>query len=103
MNCPADPAQPARLMAWAHGHVQGVGFRWAVRSAALARNLTGFAKNYPDGRVLVVAEGDPVACRSLLGWLRGAGAPDDAPPGRVDLVVEQWADAHGGYDGFARR
>ena len=45
----------SRLTAWVHGHVQGVGFRWATRVRALELGLTGYAKNYADGRVLVIA------------------------------------------------
>ncbi len=46
-----------RLTAWVHGRVQGVGFRWYTRATALELGLVGYAQNYPDGRVLVVAEG----------------------------------------------
>lgn len=94
----AADAAPARLVAWVHGHVQGVGFRWATRAAALERGLAGYAKNYPDGRVLVVAEGPRDACRGLLDWLRGPAAP-----GTVDLVVDLWGGPKGEYDGFDRR
>ncbi len=48
----------ARLTAWVTGRVQGVGFRWWVRSNALELGLAGFAENLADGRVKVVAEGD---------------------------------------------
>lgn len=88
----------ARLTAWVHGHVQGVGFRWATRVRALELGLTGYAKNYPDGRVLVVAEGPRAACGELLGWLEGPDAP-----GAVSTVVSDVGDARGGYRGFDRR
>ena len=38
----------ARLTAWVHGCVQGVGFRWWTRSRALELGLTGYASNRPD-------------------------------------------------------
>jgi acylphosphatase len=42
------------------GRVQGVGFRWWIRSRADALNLTGWVMNDADERVVaVVAEGDP--------------------------------------------
>lgn len=93
----ADPDH-VRLVAWVHGRVQGVGFRWWARSRALELGLTGHATNKPDGRVHVVAEGTEEACSELLGLLRG---PDT--PGTVDLVVETWEAARGGHPGFAER
>lgn len=91
-------ASPVRLTAWVHGHVQGVGFRWATRTTALSLGLVGFASNYPDGRVLVVAEGREDATDALLAWLNSADTP-----GRVDTVVDSVTGPHGGYHGFESR
>ncbi len=93
MSTNSDAA--VRLTAWVHGRVQGVGFRWWTRCRARELGLVGVARNLPDGRVAVVAEGRRVACERLLAVLRGSGAP-----GRVDGVVEQWAAAQGDLDGF---
>ena len=87
-----------RLTAYVHGHVQGVGFRWWTRSRALELGLTGYAKNQPDGRVLVVAEGPRAALDSLLAALRSGQTP-----GHVDLVVESFGDAKGTGPGFSER
>ncbi|MFT3714885.1 MAG: acylphosphatase [Gordonia sp. (in: high G+C Gram-positive bacteria)] len=87
-----------RLTAFVHGYVQGVGFRWWTRSRALELGLTGYAKNQPDGRVLVVAEGPRPALESLLAALRSGQTP-----GRVDLVVESFGPARGGENGFTER
>lgn len=84
-----------RLTAWVQGHVQGVGFRWWTRCRARELGVVGEARNLPDRRVLVVAEGDRQACERLLDALRGG-----ATPGRVDQVVEQWGAARGGWVGF---
>jgi acylphosphatase len=84
-----------RLIAWVTGRVQGVGFRWWTRSRALELGLVGSARNLPDGRVAVVAEGPRAACARLLEALRGGGTP-----GRVDDVAEQWADPRGDLAGF---
>jgi acylphosphatase len=84
-----------RLTAWVHGRVQGVGFRWWTRCRALELGLVGEARNLPDRRVAVVAEGSRRACELLLEALRG-----DTAPGRVDSVVARWDGARGGLGGF---
>jgi acylphosphatase len=93
-----DPVADARLTAWVHGRVQGVGMRWWIRARALELGLAGWARNLTDGRVELVAEGPPQACRDLLCALR-----EQTPPGRVDLVVERWAPALGIGPGFSER
>ena len=85
-------------MALVKGRVQGVGFRWWVRSRALELGLRGSATNLDDGRVEVVAEGPEPALRALLEVLR-----EGASPGRVDFVAERWSDARGLDDGFVER
>jgi acylphosphatase len=90
----------ARLTAWVRGRVQGVGFRWWVRSRALELGLTGHATNLADGRVQVVAEGPRPACAGLLAALGDATA---GRPGRVDSVVERWSDPLGDLVGFTER
>lgn len=87
-----------RLTAWVHGRVQGVGFRWWVRSRALEFGLVGSAANLEDGRVEVVAEGPRSACETLLAALNGPGTP-----GRVRTVVERWGQTRGGSTGFVER
>ena len=87
-----------RLAAWAHGNVQGVGFRWWTRARALELGLVGSATNTADGRVLVVAEGPRDDCERLLALLDSG-----ATPGAVDLLVSSWDDARGGLVGFVER
>jgi acylphosphatase len=81
------------------GHVQGVGFRWFVARHARALGLSGYARNLPDGRVEVVAEGsDRTALERLEERLRAgpahaqveAVAREDqitaaVPPGSFDI------------------
>ncbi len=55
----------------------------------------GEARNLPDRRVAVVAEGNRRACERLLDALRG-----DGTPGRVEGVVAQWEAPRGGIKGF---
>jgi acylphosphatase len=87
-----------RLTAWVRGRVQGVGFRWWVRSQALALGLVGWAENLADGRVKVVAEGPKDACTELLSQLGG-----NDTPGRVAHVTYRWDAPHGGLAGFFER
>jgi acylphosphatase len=50
------PATKAKRW-YIHGIVQGVGFRYFVRTQAQALNLTGWTRNLSDGRVEVLAVG----------------------------------------------
>jgi acylphosphatase len=80
-----------RLVALVSGHVQGVGYRWFVRSLASAAGLAGSARNLPDGRVEVIAEGPEEALRDLLAALDGRDAP-----GAVTGVDSRFEPARGG-------
>lgn len=92
------PGEDARLTAWVHGRVQGVGFRWWTRARALELGLTGFAANKDDGRVHVVARGRRDACQRLLDLLQSG-----TTPGRVDTVVCDWSAPGDPIEGFAER
>ena len=99
----------ARLTAWVEGRVQGVGFRWWVRSRALELGLSGFAENLVDGRVKVVVEGPDEDCGELLAQLEGDGIGTARAglwagrPGMVTRVTHRWTGAAGGMAGFAER
>jgi acylphosphatase len=88
----------ARLTAWVHGRVQGVGFRWWTRHQALELGLSGYAGNLKDGRVEVVAEGPRADLARLLDALRSGNTP-----GWVDTVVERWSEPKGNHTGFVER
>ncbi|GLY72636.1 acylphosphatase [Actinoallomurus iriomotensis] len=90
--------EQTRLTAWVRGRVQGVGFRWWVRSRALELGLAGSASNLADGRVEVIAEGARTACDDLLALLRGGGTP-----GMVTGVAERWSEPRGDLNGFIER
>lgn len=52
------------------GRVQGVGYRYFTLHAAEALDVSGFARNQPDGSVEVVAEGAAAALEELETRLR---------------------------------
>jgi acylphosphatase len=52
------------------GSVQGVGFRYAARSISGHHKVTGFVRNLADGRVELVAEGEPRELTPFLAEIR---------------------------------
>jgi acylphosphatase len=57
------------------GRVQGVGFRYTVRSLAAQLNVTGFVRNLPDGRVQMVVEGERGEVGELVEAVRAEMSP----------------------------
>lgn len=58
------------LHCYIKGKVQGVWFRASTREKALELQLTGFARNLPDGRVEVLAYGETENIATLRAWLQ---------------------------------
>ncbi len=84
-----------RLHLLVSGRVQGVCFRAAARRRAQTLGLTGYAKNLPDGRVEIVAEGPEEALKSFLRWA-GHG-PSGA---RVDNLSARWEAPRKSFSAF---
>jgi len=65
--------------------VQGVFYRASTRQRADALGVTGHARNLADGRVEVLACGEPAAVAALCDWLR------EGPPAAsvTDVLVEE--------------
>jgi acylphosphatase len=61
---------PQRSTVYYLGHVQGVGFRYTTHSIARAYQVAGFVRNSPDGRVELVAEGEPREIDAFLAEVR---------------------------------
>jgi acylphosphatase len=70
-----------------HGHVQGVGFRWAIARAAESRGVAGWAANRADGTVEAVLEGEPDEVESVVRLAREG--PRGANVRRVEVAEEE--------------
>lgn len=77
------------------GHVQGVGFRYTVKSVAAGFEVTGAVRNLPDGRVELVAEGEPEELKAFQQAIRDTGLDHFIRDEQVN-----WSDAQGGLRGF---
>jgi acylphosphatase len=52
------------------GRVQGVGFRYSVRQIAMGFDVAGWVRNLPDGRVELLAAGEPGEVTDFLQAIR---------------------------------
>jgi acylphosphatase len=76
-----------------HGRVQGVFFRASCQREALARNLTGWVGNEPDGSVRAWFEGPREEVDAMAAWCQDG--PPDAVVERVDDEDRQPRGLHG--------
>ena len=76
---------PASAYVLVTGRVQGVGFRWFVRSHATALELRGWARNRRDGRVELEVVGPRERIEQLLDQLR-----EGPPASEVEDVALHW-------------
>jgi acylphosphatase len=77
------------------GHVQGVGFRYTVRSVASGFEVTGTVRNLPDGAVELVAEGAKDELAAFRQAIRESGMDHFI---RNEAV--SWAEAKNEFRGF---
>jgi acylphosphatase len=52
------------------GHVQGVFYRASAQREARRLGVTGYARNLPDGRVEILAQGQSAALQAFTAWCR---------------------------------
>jgi len=79
------------------GRVQGVGFRYTTRRIASRRAVTGFVRNLSDGRVQLVAEGEPAELDRLVADI------EQAMGDFIRNKQETESPATGEFDGFEVR
>lgn len=80
------------------GHVQGVYYRASTEGKATELGLTGYARNLPDGRVEVLAEGLEPQLAELKAWCQ-----EGPPAARVDSVEVSEHPATGDFPDFGIR
>lgn len=69
------------------GQVQGVGFRYFAQRSSATHQVRGYVKNLKDGRVEILAEGNPMAVEAFRHDL--AAGPTYSRVGEIEeLVVE---------------
>jgi acylphosphatase len=85
----------SRLHALYSGHVQGVGFRYTVRSVATGFEVTGEIRNLPDGRVELIAEGPKQELEAFQKAIRASGLEHFIQDEQV-----AWTEAAGEFRGF---
>jgi acylphosphatase len=80
------------------GRVQGVFFRNETQEEAYRRNVTGWVRNLPDGRVEAIFEGEKAEVDVLIEFCRRG------PPGaRVMKVDVAWENYSGEFKSFSIR
>ena len=80
------------------GRVQGVGFRYTARRVAAGFDVAGYVRNLPDGRVEVVASGEPNEVDDFLAAMR-----DSELAGHIENECASQIDATSGLRGFEIR
>ncbi|WP_413168419.1 acylphosphatase [Capilliphycus salinus ALCB114379] len=90
----SSPSSTQRVRVLISGRVQGVGFRYSTREAAIQRNVNGWVKNLPDGRVEAVLEGSQTDVESMIEWCH------QGPPGAVVKEVSVAEESPEGLQNF---
>jgi acylphosphatase len=85
----------SRLRIFYSGRVQGVGFRYAVKTLAAGFEVTGTIRNLADGRVELLTEGTREELESFRRTIQ------DSEVGRFIRNEDvNWVEAAGGFRGF---
>lgn len=85
----------SRMHIFYSGHVQGVGFRYTVKSVAAGFEVLGTVRNLIDGRVEMVGEGQREELEAFRSAIREAGLEHFI---RNEEIT--WGEATGEFRGF---
>jgi acylphosphatase len=77
------------------GQVQGVGFRYTVRSVASGFEVTGTVRNLPDGRVELLGEGKGDELQAFVQAIRESGMDHF-----IQNEAVSWGEAKNEFRGF---
>jgi acylphosphatase len=69
----APNAERRRLNIFYSGRVQGIGFRYTVKTVAAGFEVTGIVRNLADGRVELIAEGAHAELEAFRAAIRDEG------------------------------
>jgi acylphosphatase len=84
-----------RLQVVYTGHVQGVGFRYTVKSLAPGYEVTGTVRNLVNGQVELIVEGSKEELRAFQQAIRDSGVGS--------LIAQEqtrWSEARNEFRGF---
>lgn len=87
--------EKTRVHIFVSGKVQGVFFREKTRRLAEALGLTGWARNLPDGRVEIIAEGEKEKIEEILEFARRG-----SKMAKVDGIEVEWQEFRGEFKNF---
>ena len=91
----APVANRVRLNIFYSGRVQGVGFRYTVKTVAAGFEITGLVRNLADGRVELIAEGTREELETFRTAIR-----DEGLAGFIHNEQLIWAAAQNEFRGF---
>lgn len=87
--------QRLKVTVYYAGHVQGVGFRYTVKTLTTGFEVTGMVRNLLDGRVELAAEGAKDELEAFLQAIR------ESEVGRLIRSEDcRWEPASGSFRGF---
>jgi acylphosphatase len=88
-------ADRKRMQVFYSGRVQGVGFRYTVKSVAMGFEATGGVRNLPDGRVQLIAEGSRDELDAFRQAIRESGLEHF-----IEKEDVSWAESKNEFRGF---